>query len=299
MKSERGSRKRACSWSARARCSTGRSRGSWMESAAVITSTSRRQPRRSASRIIRARRGSIGSRASLRPMPVRRGGAPVFAEEAGTSAPSSSSSCTPARTALLSGGSTNGNCPTCPSPSEVICRITLASDVRRISGSVNSGRATKSSSLNSRIAMPASTRPQRPDRCCAEAWLIGSMGRRWTLVLDDQRLILASPVSITPVMPGTVREVSATLVASTTRRRVCRSNTRCCSAEESLENSGTMSKPLGPSARRLSTSAVSRISRSPGRNTRMSPAVSDKSSLTASSIASVWSRRTGSPSSSS
>ena len=64
---------------------------------------------------------------------------------------------------------------------------------------------------------------------------------------EDQRLIRASPVSITAVMPGTVSEVSATLVASTTRRRVCRSKTRCCSAEESREKSGTMSKPLGPS----------------------------------------------------
>ena len=83
--------------------------------------------------------------------------------------------------------------------------------------------------------MPASTRPQRPERCCAEAWLIGSIGSRCTLVRADQRLIRASPVSMTAVMPGTVSEVSATLVASTTRRRVCRSKTRCCSAAESRE----------------------------------------------------------------
>ena len=93
--------------------------------------------------------------------------------------------------------------------------------------------------------MPASTRPHRPERCCAEAWLIGSIGSRCTLVRADQRLIRARPVSITAVMPGTVSDVSATLVASTTRRRVCRSKTRCCSAAESRENSGTMSKPRG------------------------------------------------------
>ena len=96
-------------------------------------------------------------------------------------------------------------------------------------------------------------RPHRPERCWAEAWLIASIGRRWTLVRDDQRLIRASPVSITEVMPGTVSEVSATLVASTTRRRVWRSKTRCCSAAERRENRGTMSKPLGPSARRFSS----------------------------------------------
>ena len=72
MKSERSSRKRAWSWSARARCSTGRSRGSWIDSAAATTSTSRRQPSRSASRIIRPSRGSIGSRASRRPIVVSR-----------------------------------------------------------------------------------------------------------------------------------------------------------------------------------------------------------------------------------
>ena len=147
MKSERGSRKRACSWSARARCSTGRSRGSWIESAAVITSTSRRQPSRSASRIIRAIRGSIGSRASLRPIAGEPRTVTASCPQPGRSAPSSSSSCTPARTARWSGGSTNGNRSTWPSPSEVICRITLASEVRRISGSVNSGRPSKSSWL--------------------------------------------------------------------------------------------------------------------------------------------------------
>jgi hypothetical protein len=58
----------------------------------------------------------------------------------GSRAPSSSSSCTPSRTCRLSGGSTNGNAAMSPSPSAVICRITDARFVRRISGSVNSGR---------------------------------------------------------------------------------------------------------------------------------------------------------------
>ena len=59
--------KRACCWSACVCLSAGRSRGSWMESAAAITMTSRTQPFLSASRTIRASRGSTGSWASLRP----------------------------------------------------------------------------------------------------------------------------------------------------------------------------------------------------------------------------------------
>ena len=45
----------------------------------------------------------------------------------------------------------------------------------------------------------------------------------------------ATPVSTTYRMPGTVSDVSATLVASTTRRPVCGAKTRCCSAAESRE----------------------------------------------------------------
>ena len=46
----------------------------------------------------------------------------------------------------LSGGSTNGNRAISPSRSDVIWRMTEARLVRRISGSVNSGRDSKSSS---------------------------------------------------------------------------------------------------------------------------------------------------------
>ena len=63
-----------------------------------------------------------------------------------------------------------------------ICRITAARLVRRISGSVNSGREVKSSSEYSRMAMPSLVRPERPERWLALAWLIRSIGSRWTLV---------------------------------------------------------------------------------------------------------------------
>ncbi len=111
----------------------------------------------------------------------------------------------------------------------------------------------------------------------------------------------ATPLSTTYRMPGTVSDVSATFVASTTRRVVwgCEENTRCCSAAESREKSGTTSRVRpGSGFRSPRASAVSRISRSPGRNTSTSPGPSCASSRTASTIASVWSRTTTSPSSS-
>ncbi|OPZ52285.1 MAG: hypothetical protein BWY91_02378 [bacterium ADurb.BinA028] len=58
----------------------------------------------------------------------------------------SSSSRTPSVMFRSSGGSTNGNAATSPSPRVVIWRMTEARLVRRISGSVKSGRASKSSS---------------------------------------------------------------------------------------------------------------------------------------------------------
>ena len=49
------------------------------------------------------------------------------------------------------------------------------------------------------------------------------------------------PGSTTYLMPGTVSEVSATLVASTIRRPVCGWKTRCCSAADSRAYSGRIS----------------------------------------------------------
>ena len=68
-----------------------------------------------------------------------------------------------------SGGCRNGKLAMSPKPSEIICRMTAARFVRRISGSVNSGRRAKSSSLYSRIAMPSLVRPERPERWFALA----------------------------------------------------------------------------------------------------------------------------------
>ena len=188
-----------------------------MDSAAVMISTSRTQPFRPASRIIRPSRGSSGSRDSLRPVSVSRV-RPRPGAWPGEKAPSSSSNRTPSAMFLDSGGSTNGKSAMSPRSSAAIWRMTEARLVRRISGSVNSGRLSKSASVYSRMHTPSDVRPHRPFRWFAEACEIGSMGSRWTLVRWLYREIRAVPGSITYLMPGTVSEVSATLVASTTRR---------------------------------------------------------------------------------
>ena len=108
-----------------------------------MTSTSRSAPLVSASSTIRARRGSTGSAAILRPAAVSRLRGSVAVSSI---ARSSSSSRTPSVIWRESGGSTNGNRATSPRPKDVICRMTEARLVRRISGSVNSGRDSKSSS---------------------------------------------------------------------------------------------------------------------------------------------------------
>ena len=112
-----------------------------------MTITSSTQFRPAASSTIRPIRGSTGSWASLRPRFVSF--LPVS-----SSAPSSCSSMTPSRTWRRSGGSRNGKSSMSPRSIDAICRITAARLVRRISGSVKRGRSSKSSSENSRIAMP-------------------------------------------------------------------------------------------------------------------------------------------------
>ena len=171
--------------------------------------------------------------------------------------------------------------------------MTEANEVRWISGSVNSGRASKSSCEYSRMHTPGAMRPHRPERCAALAWLTGSIGSRCTLVRWLYREMRAVPVSTTYPMPGTVSEVSATFVARMIRRPLPRWKTRCCSAAESRANSGSTS--VFGSFRALRASAASRISRSPEKKARMSVAsglggASVHSSSTASTTPVTWSR---------
>ncbi len=61
-------------------------------------------------------------------------------------------------------------------------RMTAASEERRISGSVKRGRPAKSFSSYRRMQMPLDTRPQRPARWLAAAWLTGSTSNCSTLL---------------------------------------------------------------------------------------------------------------------
>ena len=116
---------------------------------------------------------------------------------------------------------------------------------------------------------PSRTRPQRPLRWRALAWLTGSICKRCTPRPGLQRLTRAMPESITQAIRGMVSEVSATLVARMRRRWFPGLNTRCWSPSPSRANRGSTSVP--GYRRPSSTSAHSRISRSPGRNTSTSP----------------------------
>ncbi len=123
-----------------------------------MTSISRTHPFCAASMIIRPIRGSTGSSASFRPTSLSRWRprrcpfservpAILCSGDAVAKAPSSSSNRTPSATLRSSGGSTNGKSAISPRSSAAIRKMTDARLVRRISGSVNSGRAAKSSSL--------------------------------------------------------------------------------------------------------------------------------------------------------
>ena len=104
------------------------------------------------------------------------------------------------------------------------------------------------------------------------------------------REMRAVPGSITYRMPGTVSEVSATLVASTTRGRPER-----CGVEDPVLLGGGQPRVQRqhlepPSLAVPSASAVSRISRSPDRKTRMSPGPSAAQLVDRVAIACAWSR---------
>ena len=67
------------------------------------------------------------------------------------------------------GGCRNGNSWTGPKCSDAIFKITEANEVRIISGSVNAGLSSKSSSSYKRIQTPGDILPHRPDRWLADA----------------------------------------------------------------------------------------------------------------------------------
>ena len=152
-----------------------------MDNAATIIITSCNAPCETALSNIFAKRGSTGSWDNWRPAAVNWRFSPALVRTS-SNAPNSSNSFIPSWIWRLSGASTNGNASISSKPNAVICKITEAKLVRKISGSVNSGRELKSSSEYKRIQIPSLTRPQRPLRWLADACEIGSIGKRCTLV---------------------------------------------------------------------------------------------------------------------
>ena len=84
--------------------------------------------------------------------------------------------------ALGLGASKNGNSATSPRCRDFMRKITPAKELRRISGSVKAGRVVRSFSSYKRMHTPSATRPQRPLRWLAAAWLMGSMSNCSTLL---------------------------------------------------------------------------------------------------------------------
>ena len=92
------------------------------------------------------------------------------------------------------------------------------SSASAISGRSNGARPRCSASDHSRIAVPGASRPARPARWSAAARLMRRVASRVRPVAASKRGVRRQPPSTTMRTPGTVSEVSAMLVASTTRR---------------------------------------------------------------------------------
>ena len=113
---------------------------------------------------------------------------------------------------------------------------------------------------HSRIATPGASRPARPARCSAAAREMRSVASRVRPVAGSSRGARRQPPSTTIRTPGTVSEVSAIEVASTTRRPSAGRSARSCSAGGRSPCSGSTSAPQPSSA-----AWVRRISAMPGR----------------------------------
>ena len=118
---------------------------------------------------------------------------------------------------------------------------------------------------------------------------MGSIRSCSTLLRHEYRLTRANPVSMTKRIPGTVNDVSATLVAKMMRRAFVRgAKISSCSDCDKRAYKGSTCVPGGWCLR--SASEASRISRSPGKNTKISPAPTRAHSSTASTMALISSR---------
>ena len=183
-----------------------------------------------------------------------------------------------------------------PSPSEVICRITLARLVRRISGSVNSGR---------RLEVLLGVEPDRDARLDPAAAAGALVGRGLADRLDRQPLHLgARGVALDPRDAGVDDvpdaghgqrglgdvggEHDAAPAAWWLEDPVLLGGREPGVERHDLEPAAA-GRRVSPRARRRCRGSPARRAGRPGRRRAPRP----DSSLTASTIASVWSRTTG------
>ena len=116
-------------------------------------------------------------------------------------------------------------------------------------------------------------RPARPARCSAAARLMGSRRSASSDRRASTRCTRARPLSTTPRTPGTVIEVCATFVATTTRGLSDGCSARSCSPGGIDPCRRRSSSCRAPGCARNATSVRS-ISPTPGMNTSTSPATS-------------------------
>jgi hypothetical protein len=201
-----------------------------------------------------------------------------------STAPSACSVVRATRIAASGGGS--GNASPLPSgcPQQARARAKPVSSATATSGSGCAGSRSSSYVDQHRYTTPGPSRPARPAR-----WTVLALAAR-TVARDARprawsvRGTRASPESTTTRTPGTVRLLSATAEASTTRR--------CGRCRSAASWSNAVSRPcrtsIGRPARRRCTEA---ISPAPGRNTNRSPSFSRHALRT---TAATWSRNAGS-----
>ena len=173
-----------------------------------------------AASIMADRRGWAPSLAMERPSGVRR---------PASSAPSWSSRAFAAARAPWGGASGKGrSAGGVPQAAQSSARP--ESSASRISGRSKAGRPRCSASLHRRMATPGASRPPRPARCSAAARLMRIVSRRVRPVDGSSRGARRQPPSTTMRTPGTVSEVSAMEVESTTRRLSAGRSALSCSA---------------------------------------------------------------------
>ena len=191
--------------------------GSRSSSSAARSAASATSRGVSAASIIADNLGCAPSRAIRRPNSVIR--------SAVSSAPRSRSRATPAASVPDGGGSRNASCAG-GVPQAAQSRAKPDSSASNISGRSKGGRPRCSAVLQRRMAMPGASRPARPARCSAAAREMRMVARCIRPVDGSRRGARRQPPSTTMRTPGTVSEVSAIEVASTTRRPSAGRNAR-------------------------------------------------------------------------